>query len=188
MRIVGGARRGKAIKAPPGTDTRPTTDRVRETIFNIIAHRHPEALTGRVLDLFAGSGAMGLEALSRGASFSLFVETAPAARAAIRENCEAMGVTGCTRVWRRDATALGPAQIPPFGLVFADPPYAKGLGEAALAEVAAGGWAANGAVAVLEEGGGTMPQTIPGWQRLTARTMGRSAITLWTLAPVDGSD
>jgi 16S rRNA (guanine966-N2)-methyltransferase len=105
-----------------------------------------------VLDLFAGSGALGLEALSRGARFALFIEESAAARAAIRRNVEALSLTGATKIWRRDATRLGEAgNLQPFDLIFCDPPYGKGLGERALAAAAEGGWVAQGAVAVLEE-------------------------------------
>lgn len=180
MRIVGGDNRGTQLVAPKGEATRPTSDRLRETIFNILAHGFAENLEGgRVLDLFAGSGAMGLEALSRGAAFALFVENGLAARGALRTNIEAMRAVGRTRVWRRDATKLGDCPVPPFDLVFCDPPYAKGLGEAALAGAAAGGWLAPDALAVLEERRGAMPETIPGWTRLDLREIGDSAIALW---------
>ena len=158
MRIVGGKFRGQPLWAPPGADTRPTSERVREAIFNILAHG--AAATGiegaRVLDLFAGTGALGLEALSRGARFCQFIDDRAAARAVIRRNAEALGVTGRCKIWRRDATRLGPsAPQPPFDLVFADPPYGKGFGEAALASLVEGGWLAAKAVIVLEESGRT---------------------------------
>ncbi|MBJ3776021.1 16S rRNA (guanine(966)-N(2))-methyltransferase RsmD [Acuticoccus mangrovi] len=182
MRIVGGSHRGTSLVAPRGDRTRPTTDRMRETVFNIIAHRHGEALRdGRVLDLFAGSGALGLEALSRGASFALFVETATEARAAIRRNVEALGALGRTRVWRRDATKPGPCPVAPFTLVFCDPPYGHGLGEAALAAVADAGWLAPGAIAVLEERADRLPEEIRGFERLDQRTIGDSAIAIFAL-------
>ncbi|WP_108660860.1 16S rRNA (guanine(966)-N(2))-methyltransferase RsmD [Acuticoccus kandeliae] len=183
MRIVGGARRGAAIVAPRGDATRPTTDRLRETIFNIIAHNYGDRLEeGRVLDLFAGSGALGLEALSRGAAFALFVETATDARAAIRRNVEALGVTGRTRVWRRDATKPGPCPVASFTLVFADPPYGHGLGEAALGAVRREGWVTPDAVAVLEERADALPETIEGWERIDVRTTGESAIGFFRVA------
>src|SRR5512139_1230648 len=134
MRIVSGEFRGKALKAPAGQATRPTSDRARQAIFNILEHApwSKGVREARVIDLFAGSGALGLEALSRGASFCLFVETDEAARGAIRENIEAMQLFGVTRVHRRDATDLGPRPASagaPFDIAFLDPPYAKGLGE-----------------------------------------------------------
>ncbi|MFT4077885.1 16S rRNA (guanine(966)-N(2))-methyltransferase RsmD [Rhodomicrobium sp.] len=154
MRIVGGRFRGRAIAAPDGMTTRPTSDRVRESLFNILAHGvdGPPLEGARVLDLFAGTGALGLEALSRGAAYCLFVEDEAAARGAIRENIEALGLTGASKLWRRDATKLGvAAPMQPFQLVFADPPYAKGLGELALKAALDGGWLAPDAICVLEE-------------------------------------
>src|SRR6201987_3837079 len=150
MRIVAGRFRGKGLKTPEGLSTRPTSDRARQAVFNILEHAPwSRPLQGaRVIDLFAGSGALGLEAMSRGAPFCLFVETDEAARGAIRDNIEALdrgaeGLFGRTRVHRRDATDLGtrPGSAgPAFDLAFLDPPYAKGLGERALSVLAAGGW------------------------------------------------
>jgi 16S rRNA (guanine966-N2)-methyltransferase len=154
MRIVAGRFRGAQIEAPKGLATRPTSDRVRQALFNVLEHgAHRLDFDGaRVLDLFAGSGALGLEALSRGARYCLFIEESAAARAAIRRNVEALGLTGVTKIWRRDATKLGTAgTLQPFQLIFCDPPYGKGLGERALAEAVDGAWAEQGAVVVLEE-------------------------------------
>jgi 16S rRNA (guanine966-N2)-methyltransferase len=154
VRIAGGRFRGRSIAAPSGTLTRPTSDRVREALFNILTHGIDEfQIEGtRVLDLFAGTGALGLEALSRGAAYCLFVEDNADARGTIRENIEVLGLTGASKVWRRDATKIGPAAtMPPFQLVFADPPYGKGLGELALGAAAEGGWLSSGAVCVVEE-------------------------------------
>ena len=131
---------------------RPTSDRVREAIFNMLAHGdYPPIEGARVLDLFAGTGALGIEALSRGASRAVFIDDGPAARGLIRENIEKLGLMGATKLWRRDATRLGPCRGEPYDLIFIDPPYGKGLGEQALASAFAGGWVANGAVIVLEE-------------------------------------
>lgn len=156
MRIVGGLHRGRALKSPSGSATRPTTDRLREALFNVLAHAYDDAADGaRVLDLFAGTGALGLEALSRGAAFALFVEDAVEPRAIIRTNVETLGLTGVTRIFRRDATklgAMGPGE--PYTLVFCDPPYGKGLAELALASARAGGWLAPGALLVVEEKAG----------------------------------
>lgn len=153
MRIVGGEFSGRPLAAPSSRTIRPSSDRLRQALFDILAHGERDRLAGaRVLDLFAGTGALGLEALSRGAATALFVEEGVEARGLIRRNVEALGLTGRTRIFRRDATRLGSAgTIPPFDLVFADPPYGKGLGEAALASARAGGWLAEDALAVLEE-------------------------------------
>ncbi|MFW6413414.1 MAG: 16S rRNA (guanine(966)-N(2))-methyltransferase RsmD [Oceanicaulis sp.] len=156
MRIVAGVHKSRPIQAPKGLSTRPTTDRVREAVFNKLAHAPwaPVLEGARVLDLFAGSGALGLEAISRGAVFALFVETEAAARGAIRTNVEALQLYGCTKLHRRDATDLGkkPEKVgAPFDIAFLDPPYGKGLGERALETLASGGWLKSGAIAVLEE-------------------------------------
>jgi len=154
MRIVAGKFRGTQIEAPKGLATRPTSDRVRQALFNVLEHGVPEFefKGARVLDLFAGSGALGLEALSRGARFCVFIEESAQARAAIRRNVETLGLTGVTKIWRRDATKLGEAgTLQPFDLIFCDPPYGQGLGERALAEAVNRGWAEEGAIAVLEE-------------------------------------
>ena len=153
MRIVGGRLKGRALKGPSSSATRPTSDRLRESLFNMLAHAYGDPCDGaRVLDLFAGTGALGIEALSRGARFTLFVEEAAEARGLIRDNVEALGLTGVTKVFRRDATRLGdmgPGE--PHGLVFCDPPYGKGLAEQALASAVAGGWLAPDALVVVEE-------------------------------------
>jgi 16S rRNA (guanine966-N2)-methyltransferase len=153
MRIVGGRLRGRALVAPKSAAIRPTADRLRESLFNILAHAYDDPVDGaRVLDLFAGTGALGLEAVSRGAAFSLFVDDGAEARALIRANVAALGLGGVTRVFRRDATQLGPAHpVEPFGLVFADPPYGHGLGEKALATARDGGWLTQDALVVVEE-------------------------------------
>lgn len=154
MKITGGKFKGHTLATPGGRDTRPTSERVRQAIFNILAHgRSGMAIEGaRVLDLFAGTGALGLEALSHGARFCQFVDDDAAARGTIRRNADALGVTGVCKIWRRDATRLGPnSPQPPFDLVFIDPPYGKGLGQATLISLVDGGWLAPRAVAVLEE-------------------------------------
>lgn len=154
MRIVAGRYRGTALATPKGNDIRPTSDRVREAVFNILAHRAGAVRIdgARVLDLFAGTGAMGLEALSRGAAYVLFVEEAVEARGLIRRNVEALHATGTTRIYRRDATKLGEVgALKPFDFVFADPPYGKGFAELALTSAATGGWLTPDAVAVVEE-------------------------------------
>lgn len=153
MRIVGGRLRGRGLVAPRTQAIRPSADRLRESLFNILAHGHDDPVTGaRVLDLFAGTGALGLEALSRGAAFALFVDDGTEARSLIRGNVEALGLGGMTRIFRRDATRLGPAHpTAPFTLCFADPPYGRGLAERALASAREGGWLAPDALVVVEE-------------------------------------
>lgn len=188
LRIVSGDFRGKALVTPKGEATRPTSDRARQAIFNILEHAPWSAgvRDQRVIDLFAGSGALGFEALSRGAAFCLFVETDAAARGAIRENVDAMGLFGRTRVHRRDATDLGVrpgADGPAFGLAFLDPPYGKGLGEAALARLAAGGWLADGATVVLEKGAAEAAPAVPGFKVLDDREYGAARIWLLRYGP-----
>ena len=187
MRIVAGQYKGKALVAPEGQTTRPTSDRARESIFNILQHA-PWArdLNGaRALDLFAGSGALGLEAISRGAAFCLFVETGEEARGAIRDNVEAFGLFGCTRIHRRDATDLGPRPASagaPFDLAFLDPPYAKGLGEKALAELLQHGWLQPGATVVFERGADEADPITPGYEWLDARAYGAARVLFLRLA------
>lgn len=153
MRVVGGTFKGRALKAPASNTVRPTSDRLRESIFNILASNHPDLLeNARIIDLFAGTGALAIEALSRGAAFALLVDDSTEGRSLIRANIEALGLGGKTRVFRRDATKLG--QMPPqdaFTLAFLDPPYSKGLGEKALAALHEGGWLSPGALVVFEE-------------------------------------
>ena len=153
MRVVGGRLRGRALAGPKSATIRPTADRLRESLFNILAHAYGDPVTGaRVLDLFAGTGALGLEAISRGATFALFVDDGAEARALIRANVEALGLGGVTRVFRRDATRLGAVHpVEPFGLVFVDPPYGHGNAEKTLAAAHDGGWLTPDALAVVEE-------------------------------------
>ena len=153
MRIVGGRLRGRLLQAPASRAIRPTSERLRESIFDILVHRHAGVVEGaRVVDLFAGSGALGIEALSRGAKFALFVDNGPEARALLRANVEVFALGGVTRIWRADATLLGKAPAgPPFTLAFLDPPYEKGLAGPALAGLVEGGWLAPAALVVVEE-------------------------------------
>lgn len=154
MRIVGGKFRGRTISAPDGRDTRPTTDRVREAIFNRLEHGVPGFnIDGtRVLDLFAGTGALGLEALSRGSKHVHFIDNSDTSRGLIRRNADTLGVIGLCKLWRRDATSLGScAPMSPYTLVFLDPPYDKGLAERALTSLTAGSWLAENAIVVVEE-------------------------------------
>ncbi len=175
MRVVAGKLRGRALATPDDQRIRPTSDRVREAMFNILAHGIDDfTLEGaRVLDLFAGTGALGIEALSRGARACVFVEEDPGARGLIRRNIEAFGLTGVTHVYRRDATDLGDSgNRDPFTLVLLDPPYAKGLGERALTAAANGGWLATNAVIVLEERAGSAIALPDGFTVFDQRTWG----------------
>ncbi|HAD84904.1 MAG TPA: 16S rRNA (guanine(966)-N(2))-methyltransferase RsmD [Brevundimonas sp.] len=181
MRIVAGQYRGRAIVTPEGQNTRPTSDRARQAIFNVLEHAPwAEGLhEARVIDLYAGSGALGFEALSRGAAFCLFVDTDDGARGAIRENMDAYGLFGRCRVHRRSATDLGPrpgSAGEAFTLAFLDPPYAKGLGEQTLARLLEGGWLAPGAVVVFERGSDEPEIDTPGYERLDARDYGAARV------------
>lgn len=153
MRVVGGRLKGRSLASPSTQAIRPTADRLRESVFNILIHAYDNPIEGaRVLDLFAGTGALGIEAVSRGAAFTLFVDNGAEARALLRNNVESLGLGGVTKVYRRDATNLGPAHpVEPFSLVFLDPPYGKGLAEKALASLRDGGWLTPEALVVVEE-------------------------------------
>ena len=182
MRIVGGWLRGQKLVAPGGDSVRPTSDKVREAVFNILAHgvEDFEIAGARVMDLFAGTGALGCEALSRGARFCLFVDDEPSSRGLIRQNIENLELTGVTRVFRRDAVRLGPAgSVKPFDLLFADPPYGQGLAERALAEAATGGWLKPGAVCVVEERADTDFAPPEGFTLLDTRRYGDTAVTFF---------
>ncbi|WP_341018449.1 16S rRNA (guanine(966)-N(2))-methyltransferase RsmD [Brevundimonas diminuta] len=181
MRIVAGQYRGRAIVTPEGQNTRPTSDRARQAIFNVLEHAPwAEGLhEARVIDLYAGSGALGFEALSRGAAFCLFVDTDDGARGAIRENMDAYGLFGRCRVHRRSATDMGPrpgSAGEAFTLAFLDPPYAKGLGEQTLARLLEGDWLAPGAIVVFERGSDEPEIDTPGYERLDARDYGAARV------------
>jgi 16S rRNA (guanine966-N2)-methyltransferase len=182
MRIVGGQFKGRAIRAPEGRNTRPTSDRARESIFNVLAHAAwaPPLQGARVIDAFAGSGALGLEAMSRGASFCLFVETDSAARGCIRDNIEAFQLFGATRIHRRSATDLGPKPAglgALFDLVFMDPPYAYNLVPQALDQLVKGAWITPGALVVAETSADEEAPVAPGWQTLDERIYGAARIS-----------
>lgn len=181
MRIVAGSLKGRAIVAPEGRSTRPTSDRTRQAVFNVLEHASwAESLHGaRVIDLYAGSGALGFEAVSRGAAFCLFVEIEDDARGAIRENADAYGLMGRTRVHRRSATDLGvrPGSAgEAFDIAFLDPPYAKGLGEQTLARLLEGNWLKPGAIVVFERGSDEPDIDTPGYERLDARDYGAARV------------
>ncbi len=180
MRIIGGSFSGRRIIAPKGTVSRPTTDRTRESLFNILSSRDDIDFDGaRVIDLFAGSGALGIEALSRGAAWCLFVDTDTAARGAIRDNIEALGLFGCTRIHRRSASALGdkPASSgQPFNLAFLDPPYHKELAAPALETLDSGGWLSPGALIIVEQAATETPVQCGGFDEFDRRKYGDTQI------------
>ena len=187
MRIIGGKFSGRRIVAPKGTTARPTTDRTRESLFNILAARDDFDFEGaRVIDLFAGSGALGFEAMSRGGAQCLFVETDAGARGAIRDNVEALGLFGATRIHRRSAAGLGarPAGVgPPFGLAFLDPPYRKDLCAPALLSLRDGGWLAPGALVVVEQAKDEPPATLQGFNETDRRLYGDTQIGVYVFTP-----
>src|SRR5579872_6598811 len=180
MRIVGGRLGGRHLSVPKSQAIRPTADRLRESLFNILSHVYDDPIQGaRVLDLFAGTGALGLEAASRGASFVLFVDDGFEARALIRANVEALGLGGTTRIFRRDATKLGEAYpVEPFSLMFADPPYGKGLAERALRSAREGGWLTDKAIAVVEEAAGAEFCAPEGFEEIERRAYGDSQFVI----------
>ena len=184
MRIVGGSLKGRRLIPPDDRQVRPTSDRTREALFNILAHGDfgDFDLEGaRVLDLFAGTGALGFEALSRGARFCLFVDDAASSRALIRRNAEELGLMGACKIYRRDAARLGtrPGSVgPAFDLLFADPPYGKGFGSDALDGALAGGWLRAGALAILEETADAELVIPAGYELLDQRRYGDTQIAI----------
>ena len=178
MRIVGGRLRGRPLATPATDAIRPTSDRLRETIFNILAHAYDDPANGaRVMDVFAGTGAMGLEAISRGAAFALLVDDSAPARGLIRENIDRLGLGGATRLFRRDATRLGPAgRNGTFSVLFCDPPYGRDLAPAALTSAVAGGWLDPDALAIVEERTGAFA-TPPGFEELERRQIADTEVT-----------
>ncbi|MBV9570274.1 MAG: 16S rRNA (guanine(966)-N(2))-methyltransferase RsmD [Alphaproteobacteria bacterium] len=184
MRITGGIYRGRALAGPADARVRPTSDKVRQAIFNILAHNDfgiGFALDGaRVADLFAGTGAMGIEALSHGARYCLFVDDSADSRALIRTNVETLQLTGTTKIWRRDATQLGPMPVGsggPFDLVFLDPPYRKNLVPAALASLIEGNWLTENALLVAETAEDEEFSAPAGFVSLDARGYGDTRVS-----------
>ncbi len=182
MRIIGGALKGRSVQTPTGGQTRPTSDRARQALFDVLVHAAfaPDLEGARAMDLFAGSGALGLEALSRGAASCVFVETAEAARGAIQSNLEALGLFGRARVHRRDATSLGrrPASSgAPFDIAFMDPPYRQGLGEAAALSLLAGDWLRDAALLVFEQAADEAAARLDGYDIVDQRTWGAARVT-----------
>jgi 16S rRNA (guanine966-N2)-methyltransferase len=189
MRITGGNLRGRNLVAPMDASVRPTSDKVRQAIFNILAHNDfgiGFTLDGaRVCDLFAGTGALGIEALSHGAAFALLVDDSADSRALIRTNVEALQLTGATKIWRRDATDLGPMAAGsggPFELAFLDPPYRKDLVAPALAALHNGGWLTENALIIAETGEDETVATPDGFEKLDERVYGDTRLTFFKTA------
>ncbi len=172
MRVVGGRLRSRPLAGPKSDAVRPTSNRLREALFNVLTHAYGDPVTGaRVLDLFAGSGALGIEAISRGAAYTLFVDEGVEARALLRDNVESLGLGGVTRIFRRDATKLGPAHpVEPFDLVLLDPPYGRCLAEKALVSAREGGWLKPQALIVVEEAADAGFVAPDGFEELERRT------------------
>lgn len=190
MRITGGRFRGRNLFAPADARVRPTADKVRQAIFNVLVHNDfGVGFTledARVADLFAGTGAMGIEALSHGARYCLFVDDSAESRALLRKNVEALQLTGVTKIWRRDATQLGPMPVGsggPFDLVFLDPPYRKELVPAAFASLADGRWLAPNALLVVEAAEDEPLPSPANYRPLDTRTYGGARVSIWTASP-----
>lgn len=182
MRITGGRFGGRVLAGPSDDRVRPTSDRVRQAVFNILEHNdfgRGFCLEGAcVIDLFAGTGAMGLEALSRGSRYCLFVDDSAQSRALVRQNVEALALTGITKVWRRDATALGPLSANsggPFDLAFIDPPYRCDLLAPAFQSLHTGRWLSANAIIVAEQ---ALDEGLPllGWHKLDQRAYGDTTV------------
>ena len=188
MRITAGKFKGRILAAPKDVSVRPTSDKVRQAVFNILEHRDfgfDFLLEGaRVVDLFAGTGAMGIEALSRGARYCLFVDDSAQSRTLIRENVEALGLTGASKIWRRDAANLGLLDtLSPFDLAFLDPPYRKGLIAPALAGLRDGGWLNSPALVVAEMAEDENIPSTEGYAILDDRLYGDTRVVMLKTAP-----
>src|SRR5207247_1274468 len=183
MRVVGGRLKGRNLASPSSREIRPTADRLRESLFNILVHSYDNPIEGaRVLDLFAGPGALGIEAISRGAKFALFVDNGAEARALLRNNVEALGLGGMTKVYRRDAAKLGRAHpLEPFSLAFLDPPYRMKLAEKALISLRDGGWLTPGALVVVEEATSARFAAPEGFEELARRAYDDTEFTFLRL-------
>jgi 16S rRNA (guanine966-N2)-methyltransferase len=187
MRVTSGSLGGRVLIAPEDARVRPTSDKVRQAVFNILAHNDFgggfSLADARVADLFAGTGALGIEALSRGASFCLFVDDSAESRGLIRQNVEALGLTGITKIWRRDATDLGPINTGsggPFDLVFLDPPYREQLIARCLESLHDGEWLAPGAIIVAEMAEEEPIPETAGFRQLDERIYGTTRVLFLT--------
>lgn len=184
MRIVGGKYRGRSIASPKTDKIRPTKDRTRESLFNILEHSYSDLLEdGRMLELFAGTGAVGIEALSRGCEFVLFVEQSIEGRGLLRQNTDNLSLHGCTKIFKRDATKLGPiSKFEQFTILFADPPYGLGLGEKAILSAVDNGWMVDQALVILEERSGVEPVLDARFTQLDKRPFGDTNIWFYSFS------
>jgi 16S rRNA (guanine966-N2)-methyltransferase len=186
MRIVGGSFRGRRLSAPSSQRVRPTTDRTRESLFNILANRF-DFEGKRVMDLFAGTGALGLEAMSRGAAFCLFVDESAEGHSLVRRNVESLNLQDATKLQRRDATRLGErGPLSPYDLVFLDPPYGRGLGTRAMTALLDGDWLAADALIILEESTEGFPDRVPGYDLAEKRAFGDTVIGFFRIEEPSG--
>jgi 16S rRNA (guanine966-N2)-methyltransferase len=185
MRITSGRLKGRPLHAPEGLAVRPTSDKVRQAIFNVLEHRDlgtEFALEGaRVIDLFAGTGALGIEAISRGGRYALFVDNSPASRAALHRNVETMGLTGISKIWRRDAAGLGRNTGELFDLAFLDPPYRQNLVVPALKSLREGDWLKADAIAVAETSDDEDIPSTDGYVLIDQRDYGETRIVFLRL-------
>lgn len=184
MRIVGGKYRGRSIASPKTDKIRPTKDRTRESLFNILEHSYSDLLEdGRMLELFAGTGAVGIEALSRGCEFVLFVEQSIEGRGLLRQNTDNLSLHGCTKIFKRDATKLGPlSKFEQFTILFADPPYGLGLGEKAILSAVDNGWMIDQALVILEERSDVEPVLDARFTQLDKRPFGDTNIWFYSFS------
>jgi 16S rRNA (guanine966-N2)-methyltransferase len=188
MRIVAGRFKGRPLRGPSSAAIRPTSDRLREALFNILVHRYDDPIAdARVIDLFSGTGALGLEALSRGAAFAVFVDDSSKARSLLRENIDHLALGGMTKIFRRNATQLGAAPAgEPFSLAFLDPPYGQGLAEGALLSLQQGGWLKPGSLAVVEEAAAAQLAIPKGFDLAEVRHYSNTQIVILRSAPSGG--
>ena len=183
MRVIAGEHRGRRLVAPEGWTTRPTSDRARETVFNMLNSRLDGGFAGlMVADLFAGTGALGVEAISRGAAHATLIDNAPSAIRAIRENTETLGITDKVTLTRGDATTTAGPIGGPFDVIFLDPPYNTPLAEAAVQNLASGNWTKPGTWVCVETARSDAPEAPDGWVIEKSKTVGKGELTLYRVA------
>jgi 16S rRNA (guanine966-N2)-methyltransferase len=193
MRIISGAYKGRSLKTTTGPGFRPAMGKVREALFSMLEARGVDWPTARVLDLFAGSGSLGFEALSRGAAYAAFVESAPYAVKVIQSNAALLGVEGPRfAIWREEVRAvLTKRPERPFSVVFIDPPYALDALGQTLAALLRGGWAAPGGIinAEVEARGAFSPDSVDArLETLADRSYGQTRVILWGVAPEEADN